>query len=262
MNKQKHKFSGRVLVKLLLFLGCVISAVAWAAKDDNPGKGPVKKLIDDAADVVTDTTTEVSDALSGITIGGTTSYPEYYHLKDDVDLGDVTFDGPTVIVADGNIKISGNPVITVNGRVTIYFNGDFTVSGTASINNEGRPANLKLYATREFDEETMNDAQRQSITLNGNVDFAGVIYAPEAKFTSNGGGGKGGMFGALLAYDATFNGKPGPFHYDEALANETLPNQPFNTSGYRPIRDPNTQLVDNDPNLGTYNQFIDGFFGG
>ncbi|WP_309400418.1 DUF7305 domain-containing protein [Cerasicoccus maritimus] len=251
MSKHDKAYPGRITTTLLLGLGLTVTVAAFAAKDNNKGLGQAKKAGAEAA-----------NAFTGISIGGTTSAPEYYHISEDLDLGDVTFDGPTVIVADGDITISGNPVVTANGKVTIYFAGDFTVSGTASINNLGRPKNLTLYATQEFDEETMTDADRQTVTLNGNVDFVGVVYAPEAKFVSNGGGGKGGTFGALLAYNATFNGKPGPFHYDESLANETLPNQPFSTSGYRPIRDPNTQLVDNDPNLGTYNQFIDGFFGG
>lgn len=250
-NHQPTNHPGRISVAVMLCIGVGVTAFTWAKpKDDHPGLGlGLKDAVADAA-----------NAITGLTIGGSELAPAYYHLTEDVDLGDITFTGPTVIVADGDITVSGNPVITATGEVTIYFAGDFTMSGTASINNEGRPRNLKLYATREYDEETMTDANRQQIVMNGNVDFSGVIYAPEAKFTSNGGGGQGATYGAVLAYNATYNGVPGPFHYDESLANEVLPDQPFSTSGYRPIRDPDTQLVNNDPNLGVYNDFIDSFF--
>ncbi len=243
MNTETQPKPGRILVIVMIFLSLILSAGAWATKEDNQGVGPFKS---------TGTT-------SSLTIGGDSTTTEYYHITEDIDFGDVVFDGPAVIVADGNINISGNPTITANAEITIYFAGNFTMSGTASINNEGRPKNFKLYATKEFDEDTMTDLDRQIVAINGNTDFSGVIYAPEAQFTSNGGGGTGATYGAVLAYDITYNGVPGSFHYDESLISEIIPNQPFSTSGYTPIRDPD-QLVNNDPNLGTYAEFIDGFF--
>jgi len=235
----------------MVFLSAVVGAAAWAKKD-NKGLGPVKKLTEDLVG-------ETLDTVDGQFIGGNNISAEYYHITEDLDLGDITFIAPTVIVADGDVTITGNPVIQANAEVIIYFVGDFTMSGKASINNEGRPKNFKLYGAMEFDDDTMTDLDRQQVVMNGNVDFTGVIYAPEAIFTSNGGGSKGATYGAILAYNMTFNGTPGPFHYDESLISEIIPNQPFSTSGYRPIRDPE-QLVNNDPNLGSYRNFIDGFF--
>lgn len=255
MNSQPNQHPGRILVFVMLALSLLVGAAAWAKKDDNNGLGPVKKLLGDVTDVVDEST----ESITSLVIGGDSLTTEYYHITEDLDLGDVIFDGPTVIVADGDIVISGHPVITANAEVTIYFAGDFTMSGKASINNEGRPKNFKLYATREFDSETMTDMDRQKISLNGNSTFTGVVYAPEAQYTSNGGGGTGATYGSVLAYNMTFNGVPGPFHYDESLISEIIPNQPFSTSGYRPIRDPE-QLVNNDPNLGSYRHFIDSFF--
>ncbi|MGE9296979.1 MAG: DUF7305 domain-containing protein [Puniceicoccales bacterium] len=194
-----------------------------------------------------------------IRIGGTELGTAYYHIKEDLSLDDVVFTGPTVIVADQDVTVDGNASVLIGAEVIIYFAGDFTMSGKASINNMGRPANFQLIGTREIDDDSILDKDRQQVTMNGNVDFAGVVYAPEAIFTSNGGGGKGAYFGAITAYNATFNGVPGPFHYDESLGRVTLPDIPFETSGYRTIRDPE-QLVNNDPKLGTYENFIDGFF--
>ncbi|MEO0795990.1 MAG: hypothetical protein AAFX93_12550 [Verrucomicrobiota bacterium] len=258
MKTNTSKPYGRITLALLVGLGGVLSVAAFTAHGKNEnGKGNSGVGLGNGASI----SVTPSAAAATMTIGGSELAPEYYHIKENLALGDITFVGPTTIVADGDITISGNPTLTASAEVVIYFAGDFTMSGNASINNEGRPKNLKLYATQEFDDETMTDADRQRITMNGNVDLAAVLYAPEAIYTSNGGGNKGAFYGAILAYNATFNGVPGPFHYDESLADETIPNQPFSISGYRPIRDPN-QLVDNDPNLGTYSEFIDGFFGG
>jgi hypothetical protein len=55
-----------------------------------------------------------------------------------------------------------------------------------------------------------------SLTLSGNSDFIGAVYAPEAVLTLNGGGGANNFMGAAIVKSATMNGHYG-FHYDEAL---------------------------------------------
>jgi hypothetical protein len=57
-----------------------------------------------------------------------------------------------------------------------------------------------------------------SISLSGNANFTGTIYAPEAH-VSMGGGGSGvyGFVGALVAKSVSMHGHFN-FHYDEALA--------------------------------------------
>ena len=56
-----------------------------------------------------------------------------------------------------------------------------------------------------------------SITLGGNSTYIGVIYAPEASLTLNGGGNANNLEGAAIVGSVTLNGKY-DFHYDESLA--------------------------------------------
>jgi hypothetical protein len=56
-----------------------------------------------------------------------------------------------------------------------------------------------------------------SFTLNGNGEFTGVLVAPNAAITMNGGGNSAQDFtGALMVNSVRMNGHFN-FHYDEAL---------------------------------------------
>ena len=63
------------------------------------------------------------------------------------------------------------------------------------------------------------------ITLSGNSSFVGVVYAPEATLTLNGGGNNNNLIGAVVVNSVTLNGHY-DFHYDTSLGT----NGP--TSGY------------------------------
>jgi hypothetical protein len=54
------------------------------------------------------------------------------------------------------------------------------------------------------------------MTFNGNAEFAGIVYAPNADVTVKGGGSAGEMVGALYANNISFNGGT-TLHYDQAL---------------------------------------------
>jgi choice-of-anchor A domain-containing protein len=55
-----------------------------------------------------------------------------------------------------------------------------------------------------------------SITYGGTSSFVGVIYAPEADLTLNGGGNNNGLIGASITRSITMNGHYN-FHFDEDL---------------------------------------------
>jgi choice-of-anchor A domain-containing protein len=55
-----------------------------------------------------------------------------------------------------------------------------------------------------------------SITWSGNSAFIGVIYAPEADLTLNGGGNNIDMVGSTITKSITMNGHF-DFHFDESL---------------------------------------------
>ena len=55
------------------------------------------------------------------------------------------------------------------------------------------------------------------MTVDGNGQFSGVIYAPNASVSAKGGGSSGDMYGAIYANTIFFNGQTS-LHYDQALA--------------------------------------------
>ena len=91
-----------------------------------------------------------------------------------------------IFYIDGNVQIAGNGIVNtalISGNVTLYGNHDTTVS--------------------------------QSLTVNGNGQFAGMIYAPSASATVKGGGSSGAMYGSIFANSIFFNGTTN-LHYDSA----------------------------------------------
>ncbi len=130
------------------------------------------------------------------------------------------------------IRLSGSERIVVTGRdVTLYIRDGFSMTGQSElIITPG--ASLKIYvggdvklAGNGIMNYTMNAANFQlfglptnkSIDISGNAAFTGVIYAPQADITMNGGGNNVyDVVGAIVGNTAKMNGHF-KFHYDEAL---------------------------------------------
>jgi len=151
---------------------------------------------------------------STTTIGGTTGY-------------DFTTSGDYSINTSSDILVE--PGVTVRLRVdTTTFNPSnvhilstdgvsgtlilYQVSGTASMSgsvtvDSGRARNFYYYGLPGV----------TGITYGGNSSFIGVVYAPEANLTLNGGGNNNGLIGAsvtksIIAMNGHYN-----FHFDEDL---------------------------------------------
>jgi Putative Ice-binding-like adhesive domain len=128
----------------------------------------------------------------------------------------VTLHVTTQDFSPASITILGG--MTNSGTVYIYQDsGTATLSGNASTGGN-RPDNFYYYGLPGV----------TSITLSGNSTFIGVIYAPEAQLTLNGGGNANNLEGAAIVNQVTLNGHY-DFHYDESLAT----NGP--SRGYIPI---------------------------
>ncbi|HKI69263.1 MAG TPA: hypothetical protein VKA67_06730, partial [Verrucomicrobiae bacterium] len=119
----------------------------------------------------------------------------------------------TVYVTGGNntLYVTGdatfNTIIVAPGAsVQIYVAGANTVIG--QVNNSGRPEALQYYGL----------PSNTSIALNGNGQFVGTIYAPNATFTANGGGSNtlDIMGGVVVNAVNSLNGHI-HLHYDESL---------------------------------------------
>lgn len=136
----------------------------------------------------------------------------YYRLRPGLNLGNkkMFIRGPTVfLIEGGDFSInSGGITIGTNASLQIYMAGPSTFIGGNGIANEsGRAANFSYWGM----------PSNTQVTLQGNGDFIGTIYAPQAtaKF---GGGGSGGddFMGAMVVNQVTLNGHY-KFHYDESL---------------------------------------------
>jgi hypothetical protein len=94
-----------------------------------------------------------------------------------------------------------------SGKLTTYLTGNSATLNTDHQTQSGKPANMIFYGLPSLTD----------LSYNGNGDFTGVIYAPQAKFSLNGGGSSTWDFiGSSVTKVVQMNGHY-HFHYDENL---------------------------------------------
>ena len=120
-----------------------------------------------------------------------------------------------VILVDGSISINGQDKIQIDpgGTLQIYMKGaSAAIAGKGIVNSSQNATNFFYWGL----------PSNTSLKVSGNGAFKGVIYAPQADFTMNGGGNNTeDIVGASVSNTATINGKFN-FHYDENLARLNL----------------------------------------
>ena len=109
--------------------------------------------------------------------------------------------GPSSILIHGGITDSGTARFFINGPTAI------TITGNTAVDASNRPENLWFLGLPSL----------TGITYSGTSMFIGVIYAPQAAFTLNGGGNASGVQGSAVVGSISMNGHYN-FHYDESLA--------------------------------------------
>jgi hypothetical protein len=111
-----------------------------------------------------------------------------------------------------SISITGNARLQATGPVKIYVTGNVNIAGNGVSTASNKPPNMLIYGTADPN----NPANRTtSVSIGGNGNFYGAVYAPEATITAH---GNGAVFGALTGKTVTLNGNGG-LHWDEALQN-------------------------------------------
>jgi hypothetical protein len=105
-----------------------------------------------------------------------------------------------------SISISGNGSLIVNGTVTIYCTGSVSLSGNGIVNNSQIPTDLVLFSSGT------------SVSLSGNGNLYGAIYAPNASIPIS---GNGTVYGSLVGRSLNWSGN-GSLHYDKALGEVTV----------------------------------------
>ncbi|MDB6031711.1 MAG: hypothetical protein JWM16_2049 [Verrucomicrobiales bacterium] len=156
-------------------------------------------------------------SLSGGSVGGT-SY--------DYVLGNGNYQASSLSMG------SKDKMIVTGTNTVLYVTGDFSMGGQSTI-TIAAGASLKLYVAGSSGSIGGNGVinpgaalnfiyyglpSNTSLSFSGNAAFTGVIYAPNATFTMNGGGSSTYDFvGASITKTVTMNGHFN-FHYDEALS--------------------------------------------
>ncbi|MEW6307084.1 MAG: hypothetical protein AB1705_26775, partial [Verrucomicrobiota bacterium] len=119
------------------------------------------------------------------------------------------------IIVDNNINITGSDKIVIESgaKLNLYMNGaDAKIAGNGVVNQNGNASTFFYWGT----------PNNTSLSVNGNGAFTGVIYAPNADFTMNGGGGSAeDVTGASVTGTVKMNGNFN-FHYDENLGRLNL----------------------------------------
>jgi hypothetical protein len=172
---------------------------------------------DDAAQTIVDVTvpftpTTLIDAPSTISVSGGSAVD--YSLK-TISLSGrnaltIMGEGTVRIYVDGSIRLSGRSYIqitpsstTADLNVEIYANDSVSLAGQGVVNDTLSAASFSIWGTDNC----------TSISMSGQGEFTGTIYAPYADLALN---GQGDFVGAFFGDTVTCNGQ-GSFHVDESL---------------------------------------------
>jgi hypothetical protein len=151
--------------------------------------------------------------VGGITVGGTPAY-------DFTTSGDYSISGSSEIQVEAGVSVrlrvdtttfspANIHILSTNGTsgtLTVYqVSGTMSMSGNPTVDS-GRARNFWYYGLPGV----------TSVTFGGTSSFIGVIYAPEASLTLNGGGNNNGLIGSSITKSITMNGHF-DFHFDQDL---------------------------------------------
>jgi hypothetical protein len=146
--------------------------------------------------------------------------------------GNTIVTGPSILVMS---NFGGNIAVAPGGSLTIYVQGgSCSININQTTNRTGMASNLVILCTPSVN----------FMTISGAGSFAGVVYAPEATASVNG-GSRGLDFSGALAVNALTGLGHLRMHYDEALS---LSNPP-------PILPPPQPMTLFSPGITTNGQF-------
>jgi Tfp pilus assembly protein PilX len=187
---------------------------------------------------------------SAITLprGGDTAAADgkYYYDVPSISLNGnasnkITVSGKVVLRVTNTVgtvlNLGGNASLTLdtNAALEVYTAGNVDLGGNGVINGGttaatmNQPINFQLWGTKA----TSALGTPQSINIHGNGAFSGIIYAPFASLSLDGGGNSGGLWGSAVAKTISVVGNQN-FHYDESLANYGS-NNPFGITKWREL---------------------------
>ena len=120
-----------------------------------------------------------------------------------------------------SVDLSSGATLQVDGPTVIYVTGTFSVSNSNIINPGQNPENLIIMAS-----------SAEVVQFNHNVDFYGVLYAPNAHVMN---GSSVNFYGAVMGEEVTLSSSVA-VHYDESLYGlALLKNVGIDVATVRPI---------------------------
>jgi hypothetical protein len=138
-----------------------------------------------------------------------------------------TITGPVDVIVTGNVAISGNAYFNISGSSTtsslnLYSPGTIALGGNGVVNGTSKAAKMTVWGTAP-------SSSSQSVSITGNGEFIGTIYAPNAALHL---AGNGATSGAVIGGTITISGN-GNFHYDTDLASvETTVDTSFRVTAW------------------------------
>lgn len=126
--------------------------------------------------------------------------------------------GPVDLIVTDSISVSGNSEVTVGGSgstnpsLNLYCPGSISMGGNGMTNATSVPSNVTIWGTAA-------SPATQTVSISGNGEYIGTIYAPNGNLTLS---GSGSTSGAVIANNVTVSGN-GQYHYDTRLANVHTP---------------------------------------
>ena len=142
------------------------------------------------------------------------SDPDVYYLTTNFNVTSsdkINVVGPTVIITEGDFVMTGQSELNIIGSdayLKIYVAGDLTVTGVGALNDQLKPDAFQVWGTAPA-------GTSQNISVKGNGELAGVVYAPNAQVDIV---GTSSVSGAIVGEDITVTGSTA-FHYDVNLKN-------------------------------------------
>ncbi len=107
-----------------------------------------------------------------------------------------------------SISITGNGTLTPDGAVTIYVDGTVSIAGNGVSTYGDDPTNFIILMTDD-----------DAVSISGNGDFYGGIYAPESSVSNT---GNGDIHGAVISDTYQQSGN-GDLHFDTEMADVEAP---------------------------------------
>lgn len=140
-------------------------------------------------------------------------HPAVYQVPSINNANVLVMGGYATFIVTGDVSISGQNGLTIapDSSLKMYVGGSsISLGGNGVMNKNGYARNFKLLCADSV----------TSLSISGNGEFTGCIYAPNAAVRLNGGGNSDQDFvGALVGNTITMNGHYS-FHYDESLRSE------------------------------------------